>query len=88
MIRTFHGVEIFEFHYWDGRMCERLICCFILVASVLSTVGSDHSHKSQQSALHGHIMNVLFPVSDDLKASGFGCYGDRNVQYRRLEKIS
>ncbi|PHS00304.1 MAG: iduronate-2-sulfatase [Blastopirellula sp.] len=60
-----------------------LLLTFSLLATTFST-SSFAAEKSKQPA----IKNVVFLISDDLKASTLGCYGDKHCQTPNIDKLA
>ena len=64
------------------RKFAALTCLLTMMAGPLVAI------QAEQTQVEGKIRNVLFIISDDLRSSVLGCYGDRLCKTPNLDKLS
>ena len=61
------------------RISQVLVCILLLYGAAMPCCGEVRSGKTK---------NILFIVSDDLKASVLGCYGDKLCQTPNIDRLA
>ena len=61
----------------------------IIAASAITLTTAQNMHgESRSDGLNSKIRNVLFIVSDDLKASALGCYGNKVCRTPNIDRLA
>src|SRR6056297_651904 len=67
----------------EGRHLCRFFCNWIVIAASLTSLGGAVADEKQSQ-----IRNVLFVISDDLKASALGCYDNTICQTPNIDRLA
>ena len=66
----------------------RSLVCLVFAFCFVATVLQNAKRTLSAEPVEPKIKNVLFIISDDLKASVLGCYGDPNCQTPNIDKLA
>ncbi|MFK7769847.1 MAG: sulfatase [Mariniblastus sp.] len=75
--------------FYANANCLYWLVLMLLLVSASNSLGTEHNEISNETtSAKSKIKNVVFIVSDDLKASVLGCYGDRVCKTPNIDRLA